>query len=113
MDLQNQTVLLEDGEVSVLGADPTLSWLREAPHPHPGGCGCWWGRTRPVSRAERVICGPYVVPGGQQMPHKQRPDHSGHKSVVALLLSLSCTPRTVFSLPESHFVPTMTVRAVV
>lgn len=35
VDLQNQTVLLEDGEVSILGADPTLSWLREARSPPP------------------------------------------------------------------------------
>lgn len=31
IDVQNQMVLLEDGEVSVAGAEPTLSWLREAP----------------------------------------------------------------------------------
>ena len=31
IDLQNQSVLLEDGEVSLLGARPTLPWLHEAP----------------------------------------------------------------------------------
>lgn len=40
IDLKNQTVLLEDGEVS-MGADLSICWLQEA----PGGRDCWWEET--------------------------------------------------------------------
>ncbi|XP_006745956.1 apoptosis-inducing factor 2-like [Leptonychotes weddellii] len=48
IDLQNQTVLLEDGEVSMVGADLILSWLHEA----PGGRSCRWDETWMFSRVE-------------------------------------------------------------
>lgn len=78
IDLQNQTVLLEDGEVSVVAANPTLSWLQEPP-----GAAAACGRSLGWSQGWRVIDGPHMVLAGSQVPHKQRPGPSSHRNVVA------------------------------
>lgn len=101
IDLKNQTVLLEDGEVSA-GPGLSISWLQEA----PGGHGCRWAETWvALLKGESVSCGPQrplsppTTRAGQiAASHKQRPVYSSHQCGGRHFLSLSCMSGTVLSL---------------
>lgn len=99
IDLQNQTVLLEDGEVSVLGADPTLSWLQEPPTlPRTlrllGG-----GECRCSQELRELTVAPTWCRVGSRSLVSKGPTTAATECGGSLFLGLFCTPGTVLSLP--------------